>query len=99
LYDEAAALNQDPNEDPERVIEAYNRFLTKNPKDHRKVPEALYCISSRYLRMGKNRKAKEFFEKAVLSEMPDNRLPCFGRVTIPTKAMLLKLAPYDFGIG
>jgi len=97
LYEIASALNnitaEEDRQHTERVIEAYNLFLSKNPKDHRKVPEALYSLSSKYLNSDRHSKAREFYHKALDAEEPENRLPCFPEVTIITKNLL----SYGFG--
>ncbi|PAA54040.1 hypothetical protein BOX15_Mlig026018g1 [Macrostomum lignano] len=77
LYERATCLRMQGRNNPKAVIEAYQKFISSNEPDNRKVPEALYCISREYIQLMDERKAREYFEKALRAESAEVRLPCF----------------------
>jgi len=62
------------------AAEAYLKFLSSNPMDQRKYPEACYCLSQIYLLSGEIGKAKVYYQKGLEAEDPEVRLPCFDPV-------------------
>ena len=97
LYDYATALRLSAEDDTQHhkrqaneIINAYKSFPLANPPDHRKVPEANYCIGAEYAFMGDNKAALKHFQLGLAAEEPDVRLPCFTTVadTFPPKSLL-----------
>ncbi len=91
LYDRASAYRLREPCDPHIAIQAYERFLRANPPDHRKVPEALYCIAQLMLQassQGPFDEVLQFWQRAQAAEDPEVRLPCFMPVgdCFPPKA-------------
>jgi hypothetical protein len=69
---------QDRN--PSEIIATYQAFLTANPPDARRVPEACYSISYEYFLLMDMDKAKHYYQKGIEAENPNVRLPCFPPV-------------------
>jgi hypothetical protein len=72
------------------VIDGYGDFVAASEPDDRNIPEALYCIALEYFEIKNKEKAEEYYQKAVKSESPTIRLPCFGPISenFPPKSVL-----------
>ena len=62
------------------AVEAYLKFISSNPRDHRKVPEACFSLAQIYAHWGEIAKAKIYYQKGLEAEDPGIRLPCFEPV-------------------
>ncbi len=62
------------------VAEAYLKFLSSNPTDHRKRPEAFYCLAYIYALSNEITKVQTYYQKGLEAEDPKVRLPCFEAV-------------------
>jgi TPR repeat protein len=79
---------KDPNK-VQQVVRVYNEFLDKNPKDHRKVPEACYSLAECYLKLNDLKEAQVWYEKGLIAELPENRLPGLASVSdLPSKMIM-----------
>jgi hypothetical protein len=72
------------------VIEAFEAFVAASEPDNRQVPEALYGIALEYFKIKNKEKAEEYYQKALRSESPTIRLPCFEPISdnFPPKCLL-----------
>jgi tetratricopeptide (TPR) repeat protein len=95
LYEANQGLEIDPNNctllcdkavvlrligtDMDEAIEAYEKFLSVAPKDHRKVPDAYYSMASCYLVPNKRHDSMESVKKFYHQgeEAEKLQLPCF----------------------
>ena len=84
LYLKAFVLHEMQRSD--EVIDGLNLFLSLAPKDHRKVPMSYYILAECYLSLKNVTKAKEFYEKGLVSE--DDQLPCFRPYDSPRRDLL-----------
>jgi TPR repeat protein len=80
LYHRATALRLLLEEnctmsDTDRVVNAYEMFLSKNPPDHRKVPEALYCVAMLKISSQQEEFAISFYARGQAAEDSSIRLP------------------------
>jgi tetratricopeptide (TPR) repeat protein len=93
LYDRASSLRLQSERNPAAVIKAYEDYIAASEPDSRKIPESYYCLGLEYLMLKNKKKAEEFLKKAIESESPPVRLPCFGPVEddFPPKFMLKKM--------
>ena len=91
LYDRATLIRMKEDD----AAEAYLKFISLNPTDHRKFPEACYCLAQIYVLSGEKTKAEMYYKKGLETEDSRIRLPCFKPVEdkFPAKMitrMLLK---------
>ncbi len=93
MYDRASSLRLQSKRKPAVVIKAYEDYIAASEPDARKVPEAYYCLGLEYQMLKNKKKAEEFLNKAIESESPPVRLPCFGPVEddFPPKFLLKKM--------
>jgi len=75
LYDRATFLQKGMG-----VREAYLKFISSNPTDHQKYPEACYSLAQIYLLSGDHTQAKAYYKKGLDAEDPIIRLPCYEPV-------------------
>ncbi len=59
----------------EKVVSAYKVFLEKNPSDHRKVPEAFYCIAESKIFLHEEEEAFSYYARGQAAEDVSVRLP------------------------
>jgi len=62
------------------AVEAYLKFMSSNPRNHRKFPEACYSLAQIYVFWGDITNAKLYYQKGLEAEDPSIRLPCFAPV-------------------
>jgi len=93
LYDRATHLRLREDEEKSKkcgnAAEAYLKFLSSNPRDHRKYPEACYCLAHIYASLEDMSQSKIYYQKGLEAEDPSIRLPCFEPVeeNFPPKRM------------
>ena len=79
LYYKAVALRLIENSNHQAIIDAYQAFLFRAPRDHRKVPESLYSVASCCLMDHDSEEsvnmAKAMYEEGLAAEKV--QLPCF----------------------
>jgi len=59
------------------AVEAYLKFISSNPMDHRHFPVACYLLAHIYAFLGEKTKAKTYYLKGQDADDPSVRLPCF----------------------
>jgi len=79
---------------------AYLKFMSLNPKDHRKYSEACYCLAQIYFLSGDPTQAKTYYQKGLDAEDPKIYLPCFEPVDFdfPPKMMMQRMLKLMEGI-
>jgi len=84
LYDRATHVKlkecEEKNKFGDDTVEAYLKFISSNHRDHRKFPEACYCLAHIYAHSNEITKAKEYYQKGLEAEDYKIRLPCFNPV-------------------
>ena len=81
LYDRATFIRLGEKEKHGAdIAEAYLKFISSNPTDHCKFPEACYCLAQIYFFSGDQTQAKSYYEKGLDAEDPRVRLPCYEPV-------------------
>jgi len=94
LFDRASLLRMTEEKDGKKkysvyVEEAYLKFISSNPTDHRDYPEACYYLAQIYLLSHEEPKGKMYCQKGLDAEDPSFRLPCFKPIDFdhPAKVM------------
>jgi len=94
LYDRATFIRlKETEKQGADDAEAYLKFISSNPRDHRKFPEACYCLAQIYLLSGDHTQAKSYYQKGLDAEDPQVRLPCYEPVDydFPPKMMIQRM--------
>ena len=92
-----AELSNDENSYSADAAELYLEFVSSNPPDHHKFPEAFYCLTLIYLLSHEKTEAQKYDQKALEAEDPKIRLPCFEPVKddFPPKLLAARLLKVD----
>jgi hypothetical protein len=78
---------------------AYKAFWDKNPRDHRKVPEALHSIAECYLRLKEDREAEVWYKKG-LEEAVEEVVPTrFSKKSDPKPIFLKPCKVFNVAIS
>ena len=106
LYDANVGLERDPNNcellcdravalrlidnDTDEAIEAYRKFLSVAPNDHRKVPDAYYSMASCYFARNRSHNSIDSVNEAYKrgEEAEKMQLPCFLPYDSTSKTLL-----------